>query len=1601
MNSKSISAIVLAFTMLVSSFGLCTNVYGAKDIKGVKDYRIHLKHSTLKKEKERGKQKATDSSPMIENSSKTKPYVVIFNDFLTDEMKLELEKEGAELVEYAPDNAFLCLINSNAVAKVRNLDFVADVIKFEKEYKIDPDLMKKTQSSDKDSEVKIRISTFGDLHQIEKELVKKGGSKLFCNNKEIIAKVKYNLIEDLLKYDAVKLIEEEYENQLHNDIATGIIGAETASVMGYEGEGQIVCVADSGLDNGKPGLINNTLHKDFSTRVIDILPKNTKNTDGADLIGHGTHVAGSVLGDGTMSEGKIKGTAPKAKLIMQSYGHDSDSLSFDTTLYNILDEAYDLGARIHTNSWGGNAKGKYTENCEDLDKFIWDNKDMTVLFSSGNGGRAGNCTVGSPGSAKNCITVGATVNYRPYLTNINDPDERAVFSSYGTVDGRIKPDVVAPGQSIASTKSSLLNGSDYPGNANYLYMDGTSMSTPITAGAVAVVREYIQKNYNISSPSAALIKAFVINGALSDGYTNEKGWGKVSLADTLMSTKVIDETTSLTVGQTKTYSSNCVVANGDKPLKITLVWTDYPGSSVYSKALVNDLDLKVISPSGNVTYYGNDFTKPYNSEFDRINNVENVVIQNPEIGTYRVEVTGYYIPNGPQPFAIVYSSDYLSTPKNMRANASLNSITANWDAVSGATSYEIEIDGADIQSVTETSFTHNNLNSNSEHKYRVRAVNPQKTGEWSNTLTVYTLLEKPILTGEVVNKALNISWNNIPDANYYEIYVNGGLSAVSNTNEFSYNISETNASYAITVKATAGFTTSEVSEKLVLTSLDGGISYKTPMLEARIDFGAVAASNGKIYVMGGKKGPFYINTVEEYDPETDTWNNQKAPMPSTRINFAAVEADNGKIYAIGGEGSGALDTVEEYDPITDKWTTKAKMNIARSKLGAVALGGKIYAIGGFNGFPINSIEVYDPVSNTWTIINAPMHTKRSDFGIGIVNGKIIVAGGDCASEKIKSVEEFDPLTNKWTVKHNMENWNSNFAMTEIDGKLYCSGGNNSDIIKEYNPKTDTWTDRGNLPEGINGHASVSQNGKVYILGGFTDSYSYTNKVVEYTPELGLWQKKSDMNDGKIYFACAELNGKMYTFGGSTGKGIEAWALDTVEEYDLEGNTWTQVASMGRPTVGAEAAVVNGKIYVFGGCDDIFTSEYYSTMKEYDPINKTWKTKKDMPDGRASHRAVVLDGYIYVIGGADYGDGRRVFKYDPINDSWSTMSSLLPIPLRNHSVAAVNGKIYAIGGSSGSKLLNTVYEYDPQKDIWTEKASLPGKILHAGCVSMNGKIYLKDSNSIYEYEPVKQSFVEIKNYSFRSLVNKAILFDNKMYTLGGLLFPNPITSEYYMDGVYCSDEMLPSITVGSQVIDIKSSAKDTPVAITKVPSEGIFKAEVSIKFDPSRITVSGVTPGKVIPEGYGLTYNIDSEQGIVSVQFTGDISAQKLIMENGDFANVQFDVLDSVSTTGQTNLTLIPDSCRLYRDLSFEYETKKLVNGNIDIFMYGDLNDDNKVNSTDKVYLERYILEIYNNLPDEYGTLSADLNGDGKINASDLTLINRYILGIITEFPVQQ
>ena len=491
----------------------------------------------------------------------------------------------------------------------------------------------------------------------------------------------------------------------------------------FDASGLVVDVTDSGIDNGttSPGhfalypLANTTR----PSRVVYSRFERTVFNPGASLQGcdgHGNLNAHILAGYSAQTGGfpfndssgynYDVGVCPFVKVgcsvvFDNSGGSDFTSPDFAT----LLTHAYNSGARISNNSWGGAGTGAYDSDAQTYDALVRDvgdanqNRPMVVVFAAGNEGLSGVHTIDSPGTAKNVITVGAAENVRSLSTlnggnsssgldgcdtsdtAANSANDIIDFSSRGPcVDGRSKPDLVAPGshitggapQSGAPTTNGLgssiscFNGSGVCGIQNsefffptgqkfFTVSSGTSHATPAVSGACALVRQYFI-NLGLepagAPPSPAMTKAFLINSAryLNGSHANDtlpsptQGMGEVNLgtafdgAARVLRDQVAEDTITNS-GQTRVFSG--FVSDSTKPFRVTVAWTDAPGSTTAGPALVNDLDLQVTL--GGVTYLGNVFSGAASASggtADSLNNVENVFLPAGVSGPFTVTING-------------------------------------------------------------------------------------------------------------------------------------------------------------------------------------------------------------------------------------------------------------------------------------------------------------------------------------------------------------------------------------------------------------------------------------------------------------------------------------------------------------------------------------------------------------------------------------------------------------------------------------------------------------------------------------------------------------------------------------------------------------------------------------------------------------------------------------------------------------------------------------------------------------------------------------------------------------------------------------------------
>jgi subtilisin-like proprotein convertase family protein len=473
--------------------------------------------------------------------------------------------------------------------------------------------------------------------------------------------------------------------------------------LGSEGFGTTtlgfaIDVTDEGLDDGSASTPD---HEDFyvngtpPTDRVAYAHDFTSDNSARDCGGHGTNVASIAAGYGAGSSPADQdaqgfkygmGAAPRVRVGASKIFNCARVFELDHPdgFRGLAADAYAGGAVISNNSWGNADLGIYSADSREFDFIVRDaqpsvsgNQEMVEVMAAGNEGddkpgigNEGWASIASPGTAKNVITVGASESHRPLGQITCGVDDAGVdragdiidFSSRGpTNDGRLKPDVVAPGTRIvgAAPTHGLYAGFNvcqphFPaGNAFYSLQSGTSQAAPAVSGAAALIRDWYDRVHG-PPPSPALTKAIMVNTAtdLAGGDNGkgdviapvpnaDQGWGRAHLGAVLDDTvrQYIDQNDVLT-GTGDRFLGSYAVPDPGRPLKVTLAWTDAPGM-VGTDAFVNDLDLVV--RQGGRTYKGNVFAGGRSiagGDADRRNNLESVVLPAGGSGRFSVEVAG-------------------------------------------------------------------------------------------------------------------------------------------------------------------------------------------------------------------------------------------------------------------------------------------------------------------------------------------------------------------------------------------------------------------------------------------------------------------------------------------------------------------------------------------------------------------------------------------------------------------------------------------------------------------------------------------------------------------------------------------------------------------------------------------------------------------------------------------------------------------------------------------------------------------------------------------------------------------------------------------------
>ncbi len=615
-------------------------------------------------------------------------------------------------------------------------------------------------------------------------------------------------LEQIAAHPGILSISPKFEDQSLNYEAIAYTNAELVrKPEGYGLSGKDVVVGVG--DDTYPA------HIDFATRVTNFNPN--LFTD------HGIHTAGTTAGAGNRLE-QFAGYAPKARLVTDY---------FSRMVANAQTYEQTFNMKLTNNSYAaivGNCAyaGTYDATSQYMDQLALNSPELLNVFAAGNDGgmtcgayplRYGT-VVGSFQAAKNTLVVALTGKYEDHINNGG--------SSGPVKDGRLKPEITSPGHQIISATF---------GN-NYQIMSGTSMACPTVSGAAALLQErYKQLNGN-QYPSNALLKTILMNSATDLGnpgpdYIN--GFGRLNVGKAV---EIINNNRFISgsINHLGQQSHSIPVPANTAQVKIMLYWNDAPTSPNNIKALVNDLDLTVNTPAGATNFplvlnpdpaHVSDTAIP---GADHLNNVEQVVINNPAAGNYTVNVSGYNIPTGSQQYVIVYTYvpneidiSYPAAGTKMEANA----VTLiEWEAPGNTGDFTIDYsidNGANWQNIGTAAaqkryalWTPVGI---ATDKALIRVSRPGNTA----TTGRFNILSLPVaqLSAEQCPGSISIDWPAISGSTKYYLYrlIGAEMALVDSTTATNYTFSGLNAdstywvSIAASVNNSKGLRAVAVSRK--------------------------------------------------------------------------------------------------------------------------------------------------------------------------------------------------------------------------------------------------------------------------------------------------------------------------------------------------------------------------------------------------------------------------------------------------------------------------------------------------------------------------------------------------------------------------------------------------------------------------------------------------------------------------------------------------------------------------------------------------------------------------------------------------------------------
>lgn len=589
----------------------------------------------------------------------------------------------------------------------------------------------------------------------------------FKGSNNIELSIPDNCLEDLSNLSFVKWVElipapavpdDTRGRSLHR---SSNLDTQTSAGRNYTGLNIGVLCRDDGIVGP---------HIDFEGRIDNSQASGTNQS-------HGDGVSGIMSGAGNLDPSN-RGMAAGSMLYVVNY----QSHFLDGPTVSLINSGDVL---ITNSSYSDGCNGGYTTVTRTVDTQTKDLPNLLHVFSAGNS-NGNNCGYGA-GSQWGNITGGHKQGKNVIATaNVFFDGSLVSSSSRGPAhDGRIKPDISANGQNQISTNE----------NNTYQSFGGTSGAAPGIAGVSAqLYQAYSEANGDVL-PQSALIKAALLNTANDAGNVGPDYKFGFGIVNGLRAAKLIEDNRFLssTISQGDSNDHTINVPSGTKQVRFMVYWSDVPASPGANPALVNDLDLVVKDPSNSSylpyildpTPNATTLNLPATNGVDRLNNVEQVLIDNPASGNYNINISGFNVPVGPQEYFVVYEiiSENITVtyPNAGESFVPGETESIHWDAVPVNTTSDFVLEystdnGSSWNAMATVSNTTTNYGWNVPNSVTgealVRVSNGSSQDISDETFDIAPLVYA-VQVSQVCPTEATFTWNAVTDAESYDFYILG------------------------------------------------------------------------------------------------------------------------------------------------------------------------------------------------------------------------------------------------------------------------------------------------------------------------------------------------------------------------------------------------------------------------------------------------------------------------------------------------------------------------------------------------------------------------------------------------------------------------------------------------------------------------------------------------------------------------------------------------------------------------------------------------------------------------------------------------------------